>query len=100
VPAPILKRYWVEGKPLLLSKYLKKFSRFPEKLITWLEATKLYTFMEPFIPKNSFQLTPLIIGVAMGEPVLEMGPAPPSVVSQIITSYSLEPVEDEDVNMS
>lgn len=100
VPAPILRRYWLEGNPSLLSKYLKKSSRFPEKLVTWLDATKLYTFVEPFSPENSFQLTPSMVGVAIGEPVLEMGPAPPSAVSQIIISYSLEPLAEEDVNIS
>ena len=99
-PAPILKRYWLEGNPSLLSKYLKKSNRLPEKPVTGLEATKLYTFVEPFIPENSFQLTPSMVVVAIGEPVLEMGPAPPSAASQIITSYSLEPVDEEDVNMS
>lgn len=39
-------------------------------------------------------------GVETGDPVLEIGPAPPSAVSQIIISYSVDPVELEDVNMS
>jgi hypothetical protein len=100
VPAPILRRYWLDGKPSLLSKYLKKFSRSPEKLETWLETTKLYRVVSPFGPEYSFQPTPSMVGVAIGEPVLEMGPAPPSAVSQTMISYSSEPVAEEEVNMS
>lgn len=56
--------------------------------------------MEPFGPLYSFQLTLLMVTVAMAEPVLEIGPAPPRAASQIIISYSFEPVEVEEVNMS
>jgi len=96
----MLRRYWLDGKPWLLSKYLKKARRSPEKLDFSLWATKLYTVMAPFGPENRFQVTPSMVGVAMGEPVLEMGPAPPSAASQTIISYSSEPVAEEDVNIS
>jgi hypothetical protein len=79
---------------------LKKFRISPEKLVVSLVATKLYTVVEPFGPENSFQLTPSMVTVATAEPVLEMGPAPPSAASQIIISYSFEPVAVEDVNIS
>jgi len=72
----------------------------PEKLEVWLVATKLNTIVEPFFPEYSFQLTPSIVTVATAEPVLEMGPAPPNAASQIMISYSFEPVADEEVNMS
>ena len=36
----------------------------------------------------------------MVEPVEEMGPAPPKAASQIMISYSLDPVEVDEVNMS
>lgn len=100
MPAPRLNKYWFDGNPLLLCKYLTNANRSPEKLFTWLEATKLNTFIAPLFPENSFQLTPAMEGVETGDPVLEIGPAPPSAVSQIIISYSVDPVELEDVNMS
>jgi len=56
--------------------------------------------VEPFSPLYSLKLTPPIVGVATGEPVLEIGPAPPSAASQIMISYSLEPDADDEVNMS
>jgi hypothetical protein len=74
--------------------------RSPEKLATWLVATKLYTVIEPFGPLNSFQLIPAIVGVAIGEPVLEIGPAPPRAASHIMISYSSDPAADDDENMS
>jgi len=36
----------------------------------------------------------------MGDPLLEIGPAPPSAVSQIIISYWLLPLADDEVNRS
>jgi hypothetical protein len=100
VPAPILVRYWLDEKPSLLSKYSKKLSRSPEKFVASLSATKLYTVVSPFGPENNFQVMPPMLGVETGEPVLEIGPAPPSAASQTIISYSFEPPEEEDVNMS
>jgi len=41
-----------------------------------------------------------MVGVAMAEPVLEMGPAPPSAASQTMISYWAEPDAVEDVNKS
>lgn len=41
-----------------------------------------------------------MLGVAMGPPDDEMGPAPPSAASQIMTSYSELPLAEEDVNKS
>lgn len=56
--------------------------------------------MAPFRPEYSFQLTLLMVTVATADPVLEIGPAPPIAASQIIISYSLVPVAEEEVNMS
>jgi hypothetical protein len=96
----MLSRYWPEGKAQELSRYLKKFNKSPEKLVAELEARKLYTVMEPLGPLYNFQLTPLIVVVAIADPVLEIGPAPPSAPSQTMTSYSLDPEAEEDVNIS
>jgi len=43
---------------------------------------------------------PAIVGVATGEPVEDIGPAPPKAASQIMISYSLEPVAVLDVKIS
>jgi hypothetical protein len=42
----------------------------------------------------------LIVGVETGEPVEEMGPAPPRAASQIMISYSFDPVDVLEVKMS
>lgn len=44
--------------------------------------------------------TPLIVVVTMGDPVEEMGPAPPSAASQIMISNSFELVAVELVKIS
>ena len=54
----------------------------------------------PLGPEKSFQDLPPIVGVAIGEPVEEIGPAPPSAANQIIISYSLAPVAVLEVNIS
>jgi hypothetical protein len=100
VPAPILKRYWLEGNLKLLSKYVKNWRRLPEKFVASLSATKEYTVVEPFGPLYSLNVTPPIVGVATGDPELEMGPAPPRAASQTMISYWLEPVAVDEVNMS
>lgn len=41
-----------------------------------------------------------MVGVETGDPVEDMGPAPPSAASQIMISYSLEPVAVLEVNIS
>jgi hypothetical protein len=46
------------------------------------------------------KLTPLIVPFETGDPVLEIGPAPPMAASQIIISYSFDPEADEEVKMS
>jgi hypothetical protein len=51
-------------------------------------------------PENRFQVIPLIVGVAIAEPVDEIGPAPPRAANQIMISYSLLPVDVELVKMS
>jgi hypothetical protein len=56
--------------------------------------------MFPFIPLYNFQLFPARVTVAIGLPVLEIGPAPPSAASQIIISYSADPAAVLEVNRS
>lgn len=56
--------------------------------------------MEPFGPWYNLKLTPPIVRVATGEPVLEIGPAPPRAAGRIMISYSVEPDADDEVNMS
>ncbi len=56
--------------------------------------------VEPFGPLYSLKVTPAIVGVATGDPVLEIGPAPPRAASQIMISYSLAPDAVDEVNMS
>ena len=41
-----------------------------------------------------------MVGVAIGGPVLEIGPAPPRAASQIMISNSALPLDIELVNMS
>jgi hypothetical protein len=96
----MLRRYWLEGNLKLLSKYVKNCRRLPEKLVVSLSATKEYTVVEPFGPLYSLNLTPPIVGVAAGDPVLEIGPAPPRAASQTMISYWLEPVALDEVNIS
>lgn len=79
---------------------MRKSKISPEKLVTSLAATKLYTVVEPLGPLYSFQLTPEIVGVEMGEPVLDIGPAPPMAASQIMISYSFEPLAEDEVKRS
>jgi hypothetical protein len=79
---------------------VKKSFKSPEKAVTWDEATKLYTVVAPFGPEYSFHDTPLIVGVATGEPVEEIGPAPPRAANQTIISNSLLPVAVELVKIS
>jgi len=101
VPAWTLSRYWLVDKPWFDSRYVKKSFRLPEKLEMLAPlVTKLYTVMAPFLPLYSFQLWPATVGVATGEPVLEIGPAPPRAASQTMISYSALPPEVEEVNMS
>lgn len=45
--------------------------------------------MSPLGPEYNFQEDPAIVTVAMADPVLEMGPAPPYAASQIMISYWL-----------
>jgi len=45
-------------------------------------------------------MVPPMVGVAIREPVEEMGPAPPRAPSQTMISNSSEPVGVEDKNMS
>lgn len=96
----MLVRYWLLGNPWSLSKYLKKFKISPEKLVASLTATKLNTRVLPLYPEYSLKLTLSIVTVATAEPVLEIGPAPPMAASQTMISYSLEPPDVEDVNIS
>ena len=56
--------------------------------------------MSPLGPEKSFHEMPLMVGVAIGEPVEEMGPAPPSAASHIMISNSLAPVAVLEVNIS
>lgn len=41
-----------------------------------------------------------MVGVAIGDPVLEIGPAPPRAASQTMISYWALPLVVEEVNMS
>jgi hypothetical protein len=47
----MLYTYWLEGKLKLLSKYVKKTFRSPQKAVSPLSATKLYTVVEPLSPE-------------------------------------------------
>lgn len=58
------------------------------------------TYICPFFPLYSFQLVPAKVTVAIGLPVAEIGPAPPSAASHIMTSYSGEPDAVDEVNRS
>ena len=100
VPAPMLVRYWLVGSPWLLVRYEMKFFRSPLKLDCALDATKLKTVCTPLLPLYSFQLTPPIVGVAIVLPVEEMGPAPPSALSQIMISYCEVPLAEDPVKRS
>ena len=73
--------------------------RSPEKLVCWLVATKENTVVEPLGPLKSFHVTPPMVGVAIGEPVLEIGPAPPKAASHTMISYVEDPLGADDVNM-
>jgi hypothetical protein len=56
VPAPMLFRYWLLGKPSKLTRYERKFYRSPEKLYWLLSATKEKTVVDPLGPLYSFQV--------------------------------------------
>lgn len=43
---------------------------------------------------------PAMVGVETGEPVEEIGPAPPRAASQIMISYSFDPVAVLEVKIS
>ena len=60
--------------------------RSPLKFVISEDATKLKTVVLPFGPLYSLNVVPPIFGVAIGEPVEEIGPAPPSAASQTMTS--------------
>lgn len=93
-------RYWLEEKPSLSMRYVKKSMRSPEKLLTVSEATNEYTVVSPLAPVYRLNEVSAMVVVATAEPVLEMGPAPPRAASQIIISNSLSPVDVEAVNKS
>lgn len=72
----------------------------PEKFVVVDDATKLYTVMLPFFPEYKLHFTPAMVVVATGDPVEEIGPAPPSAASQTMISYSLSPLALELRKMS
>ncbi|GMF14101.1 unnamed protein product [Phytophthora lilii] len=74
--------------------------RSPEKLLTVSVVTNEYTVVSPFTPLYRLNSVPAMVVVAIAEPVLEIGPAPPIAANQIIISNSLSPSEVELVNRS
>jgi hypothetical protein len=72
----------------------------PLKFVTSLCATKEKTVVSPLGPLKRFQVDPAMVGVDTGDPVDDIGPAPPRAASQIMISYSDEPVALAAVNMS
>ncbi len=56
--------------------------------------------VSPLGPEYKFQTMSLMVGVDTGDPVEDIGPAPPSAASQTIISNSLLPVAVELVNIS
>lgn len=64
--------------------------RSPAKLATSDNVTKLKTIVLPSRPLNDLGEIPPMVGMAMGEPVEEMGPATPGVASQTMISWDAE----------
>lgn len=70
------------GTPWFVTKYVKNNFASPLKLVMgFVAATNENTFIEPLNPWYRRHETPAIVTVAIGEPVLEMGPAPPYAAS-------------------
>jgi hypothetical protein len=56
--------------------------------------------VSPFGPEYNLKEDPAMVAVAIGDPVEEIGPAPPRAANQIMISNSLVPPAVDAVNKS